>query len=488
MTPAAGMRPVKSLLFPPASQGAPSARVAGSFFYTVAGVVCQGIARFAFSLMVGHAAGKTVLGHANLVIALATFLVLCWPQSTATAVSKYVAMARGHDDGDAQLSATSFTARLALAGSLALAVLAFAVARVLLSIPAGQAGLGALLVVALGTYTYVRGLRYGNSHFATGAAWDLLSSAAALALLGVLLLGHHVTWVLAPLVLGNVAGTLAGWPRRHAPPDPSVRREIRHFVLWNSAQVVAAGGLLQLVLLLASPFATDAQLGDFAAAVSLATPLVLVSIALRTSMAPSIASAYASGDRAEARRRVDRIMRLMVVVFLPAFGIGIVWADQVLTVTYGSQFRSAHTLLVLLLLGVSVNSFNAAHVWLISTEPGGVRTLAGCNAAGLVTGLTVAVAASPHLGVRGAALGYLAGSTVSSLAAAAAVWRRECMRWGAPSVRLAVGYALVVIAAVTVPDGMALASRIGITAAFLAGWTVLNWSDIIDLVRPAARG
>ena len=102
----------------------------------------------------------------------------------------------------------------------------------------------------------------------------------------------------------------------------------------------------------------------------------MLSASMLTALSPSIARMYGAGDREGFRAQVDRIMRIMVAVFLPVFAVGIFWADALMLLVYGADYAAGGSLLVLLFAAVSCTSFNAATSRLSGTVAWGVKVLA----------------------------------------------------------------------------------------------------------------
>jgi len=468
---------VRTLLRPPPNLSDADASVASALTLTVVGVVTQGVARFGFGILVGRIAGKDLLGESNLALSLGTFLVLCWPQASGTAASKYIAMARGARDARQQAAVAAYTARLAAGSAAVLSVVAVVIAATTLGLDAAHSVQTGLFVLSLSAYNYVRGVRAGNNAFVTSAAWDAISASISLTLTLLVLLADWPTLVLIPLIVGYMSYAIAGWPRAGGSPSAALRWEIVSFVAWATVHVVAAGGLLQLTMLLVSRHATSSELGDYAAALTLATPAGLLAIVLRTALAPTVARMFAAGDLAGVRRRVDSMMRAMVAIFVPVFGVGILWSHTLLRVGFGDRFVGGSRLLVLLLLGVSFTAINASHLRLIGTVHSGVRTLAACNVFGLVCGVTVLEATAPDLGVEAGAWGYLVGSAISWLIAMAVVWRMDRMRWHLVVARMALGYSLA-LAGTAYVDDSAVARPALATAVLLLCWMLVSGPDI----------
>ncbi len=485
---------LRAALFPPPNHENTDNPLGSAFALTVLGVFVQGLSRFGYSFLVGNLLGREALGEVNVVISLAMFLILLWPQASGSAASKFIAMARGREDRDGQAAVASFTARSAAAGAGLLGASSVLLGAFLLDLSWGHALSAGLLVLAMSGYSFARGVRTGNNQFVTSTLWDTLSSFVTLTLLLLVLLGGWHWALLLPLATGYLCFALSSWPRRSADRlDPALRREVLIFTAWGSAHLVAASGLMQLSVIIGKTVDTDAALGLYSAAVSLATPASMLSSAMLIALSPSVARMFAAGDTAGLTRQVDTILRTMVVVFLPVFGVGILWAEPVLRLVYfgDPQFVDAEPLLVILFFAVSVTSFNAANSRLNGTEPWGIKVLAAANGAGLVLGLTTMLVLGPELGITAAALGYLVGSVCSAVLPLLVVWRLDRMRWGGVVLRVLVGYAMVLGALLLLGDEFRLLPGLVVTVAFLAAWAALNVRDLRPMLRTAgarARG
>lgn len=477
------MSRLRSILFPPPNHENTDNPLGSAFALTVVAVFVQGLSRFGYSVLVGRLLGRETLGEVNLTISLALFLVLLWPQASGTAASKFIAMARGRQDRDAQAATASFTATSASAGMALLSGSAVLYAAFVLQLSWGYAVSSGLLVLSLSAYNFVRGVRTGNNQFVTTTAWDTISSFLTLSLLLlVLLAGWH--WVLLlPLIVGYSVYALPAWPRRAgARLGRGQRREILLFTAWGSAHLVAATGLMQLSLVVGDHFATKAEVGLYAAAVALATPASMLSGAMLTALSPSVARMFSAGDTAGLTQQVDVILRTMVTVFLPVFGVGILWAEPVLLI-FGEEYLDAEPLLVLLFFAVSATSFNAANARLNGTEPWGIKALAGANAFGLVLGVTTMLLLGPELGVTASALGYLVGSLVSSVLPLLVVWRLDRLRWGGVLLRILAGYALVLGGLQVLGPQFRVLPTLAVTAVFLLVWAALSARDLRPMLR-----
>ena len=110
----------RGILFPPPNHENRDNPLGSSFALTVIAVFVQGLSRFGYSLLVGNMLGSEILGQVNLAISLALFLVLLWPQASGNAASKFIAMARGQQHREEQLSVAVYTSRTAALASACL--------------------------------------------------------------------------------------------------------------------------------------------------------------------------------------------------------------------------------------------------------------------------------------------------------------------------------------------------------------------------------
>ncbi|MCC5672499.1 lipopolysaccharide biosynthesis protein [Kocuria rhizophila] len=484
-SPAEAPRPTgrwRRILFPPPNHENSDNPIGSSFALTVIAVFVQGLSRFGYSLLVGNVLGSEILGQVNLAISLSLFLVLLWPQASGNAAAKFIAMARGQQRPDEQLAVAAYTSRVTAAATAGLSVVAVVVATRFLHLPWSYAVSAGLLVVGLSAYNYVRGVRTGNNQFVTTALWDCISSGITLTLLLVVLLGGLTPVLLLPLSLGYLVYAVPGWPRAAGARLPKqLRREITSFTAWAAVNILTASGLLQLSMMLGKLYDTPAAVGQYSAAVSIATPASMLSSSMLVALSPAVARMFTAGDLTGMKRQLDSILRLMVVVFLPVFGIGILWAGQIIHLLYNAragEFTQAAPLLVVLFFAVSATSFNASNSRLQGGESWGVRAMAACNALGLVLGIATILWWGPELGVMAAAIGYLVGCLVSSLGPLIVVWIHDRMAWTGLMARVLTGYALILVGLWFVHGHPGLGSTILATALFLVTWCAVSWRDI----------
>ncbi|HET8645311.1 MAG TPA: lipopolysaccharide biosynthesis protein, partial [Vicinamibacteria bacterium] len=230
-----------------------------------------------------------------------------------------------------------------------------------------------------------------------------------------------------------------------APARSLDRREIARYVALACLGTLASQGFLQGTQLLANAFAAPAEVGYFAAAVTLVAPMYFLPRALGLALFPAMSRAHGAGDVAEVRRQADVSTRALLAVLAPLFAAGILLAREALTLFGSARYAPGATVLQLMLAATfcavvavaAVNSLSSGrhvHVPVLSA-------VVGC-----LTGLATVAVLGPSLGAAGVGLGYLVGTTVTAGGPVVVAWRLHRMPWRAP-VLGALGCVLAALAA-----------------------------------------
>lgn len=240
---------------------------------------------------------------------------------------------------------------------------------------------------------------------------------------------------------GARAATLAGTDRGLG---RGLRREIDHFVLFGIAGAVAVTGFLQISMVVARLADTDGEAGQYAAALSLATPASLLAGSMSLVLFPAMAEAWGRGDREGFRRQGDHAMRLLVLLMVAVFGALVLVSRPLVRVVYGVDYAHASDLLPWLLFAVLAISVGVGAVTSLTTRSQrGVALSSAASAVGLVVGGIVWAVLAPGEGVRGVAMGYLIGTVVGTAVPVVLVWRQDRQRWAGLMLRAAAGIALL---------------------------------------------
>lgn len=376
--------------------------------YSLVGVLAQGLARFAYTAIVARLLGASALADVNLALAVAILLSLLWPTAAGNAAA---AFARGDD-----VRFERSLLRGVLISLIPLAAVGAAVAG-LVGGGAEAAVQTAMSTVAWSAYIFGRGVFIGGGRFRTAAVWDVVTGIGAIgALFGFIALGW-TSWILIPLIVGYlVFATVALATRNRAHASLSAgdgsRVRLTHFIVWNSLALIATNGLMQGSMVVASAFDTPARAGQFAAALSLATPVSMVAQAVTQAMLPRFGR-WSSLPETERLARVRRSTIVLGVLMAGGSLLVALVVPWVLPLVYGVAFTPAVPLaqgLMVAVFAFSMSVFFAAYLATV----GRARLSTGLTGIGSAVGVaTMLVVAATETGSVGAVVGAGAGMVVS---------------------------------------------------------------------------
>ncbi len=338
----------------------------------------------------------------------------------------------------------------------------------------------------------MRGVLFGAQQMARATTWDVISSVLGLAALAATLLaGVRGAALLLPVAASYLLYSLASWPWRvptHGPLAPALRRELDHFVLLGAAGSLASSGFLQLAMIVAR--ATDAQgAGQFAAAMSTATPASMLAASLSLVLLPSLSEALGTGDTERFRMMSDRANRVLITTMVAIFGSLALGARLVMTLLWGHRFAPESLLFPLLVLALLASNSSVASInALAARSRRGMLLTTLASISGLLTGVVVWWALIGRVGVLAVAIGYLAGTVVTNVVPLVAEWRVAGHAWAGLAVR-----SLSAVAAICVGLYLQRALSVPIwldpvvVAVFLAAWLLVSRRDVAPLLLRLRR-
>lgn len=455
------------------------------------GVVVQGVTRFITNVLIGRIGGPTVLGSVASAISTAQLFALLWPTTTGSAASKFIAQARGKGAPAEAAAVAAHLAKRTIQSGLALSILSVPVWTLIDHGGLAGAGTVAALIIGYSGYSFTRGLQFGAGQVPRATAWDLATSALGMmGVLALLIVGVRGIMVVLPLAAAYVLFALAGWPWGvHGRPAPALRREIDGFVALGVVGTVASAGFLQLSMIVARLSDGAASAGQYAAALTLATPASLFAMSFSLVLFPSMAEAWGRGDVEGFNRQTDRATRALVMTMTAVFGSMALCSPLIVSVVWGQRYSHAATLLPILLLAVLANTIGVACTnALTSRSHRGMVTSTVASLIGMAVGALSWAVLAPEWGTLGVAIGYLCGTMVIAAIPIVIVWRRDGHRWAGLALRLAAGLTLIVallIAERTFSTSLWLEPVIAL--AFVGGWLVLMGEDAKAILALARR-
>ena len=405
---------------------------------STAGVLVQGLSRFAFTAVIGRVMGPADLAHVSAWLSLALILSLLWPTGAGNAASQFLssAVARGHDPR---------RALRALEGSfwkscVVMVALAVPISVIWLGADAGDALAVAALVVTYSGYIFTRGVQIGLGRLVDTSVWDLVSALVTWALVVPVFVLDASTLLLWPITLGYAvfgirvlltahrghgaavmsgaglgtseqsnAGSASTVPTDTVPTDPVPTRVMWHTIRWNSLGLMASNGLIQFSMLFVFAVAPPVVAGLYAAAMALATPASMLSQAISQVLLARF-SQWAETEPATAHTRFVRVFVGMSVLLTVIFAAVAVASRLLLSLVFGEEYTGAALHLQILLVAVLAFSITlVVNAYLQTVGRTALATLASLS--GLVLGLVVMVVLVliGWSGPLGAASGVLAG-------------------------------------------------------------------------------
>jgi putative peptidoglycan lipid II flippase len=452
------------------------------------GLLAQGVLRFATSFLVGHIAGKSELGVVASAIATATILAVLWPTSTGSAASKFLARARGAGNADETKATAAHLRMRTIETSIFLGAISLPIWIVIDHGSWVEAVSVAGLTIAYSGYSFTRGVQFGAGQVPRATSWDLTSVTLGLAGLVVLLvLGVRGPALVLPLVLTYGLYTIAGWPyAAKGKPTKQRRRELDLFVVLGAVGSLASTGFLQLSQIAAKLSGGNADAGQYAAALNLATPASLLAASLGLVLLPSMAEAWGRADLAGFHAQTDRATRALAIVMVAIFGTIIVCSPLIISVVWGSRFAGAENILPVLVLAVLVTNLGLGSVNALTTRSQWGNALTTLSSIlGMGVGLAIWFIATPRMGIEGVALGYVCGTVVISGIPIGVAWRMGGHKWSLLFGKVLLGLALV--GALWVAEHVWHLPHLiepVLAIVFLAVWWLLNRADFARLPIP----
>lgn len=181
------------------------------------------------------------------------------------------------------------------------------------------------------------------------------------------------------------------------------RPELLRFGLWSMAYAGIAMMLYSIDVLLVRHFAGDHQTGLYAAAVQWSEFVWFVPIAIEGVMLQSTAQLWAHGQVERITQLMSRLMRYVALATAFLLLYVLVFAEHIVTVYFGADFRDAAVPLQLLIPGAF--AFSLARVMRpVIQARGGVVLLLKIIAAVTVVNVLLNVLLVPRWGASGAAV------------------------------------------------------------------------------------
>ena len=157
---------------------------------------------------------------------------------------------------------------------------------------------------------------------------------------------------------------------------------------------------------------TDMDTGLFAAPHRLYIVAVGGMAAITSAVYPILTDLYQK-DPEKFRRFQRKLVDYILLLFIPAAGLGIIASDRLMNLIFGTEYLPAASVLTIMLLTLPLLAMRSLYMFTLLSA-GYEKYAFPANMAGVIIQLIIAVNLVPTMGVEGAAIGMLAGELTSA--------------------------------------------------------------------------
>lgn len=395
------------------------------------GMLAQGVARFATAVVIGRLGGPSLLGLTQSALATGQLVSLFGPASAGSAASRFVASERGRGDAHGARAVAWFLFIFGLTTGFFLGVATLPFVVLTYGSDRSEAVVAGVSTFGISGYLVARGLHLGAGQVERSAVLDVCCAVTGVVGAGLLLIsGARTVWVVLPVALAFLLYTALSVPRARLTMPRSGLRILLSFIVLGAFGTLASAGLLQGSILVARHTGGVHAAGQYAAALTLATPISMLAGALSQALFPMLAEARARSDLEGARQQTIVATERLASLLVGAAGVLIIIADQLVQLVWGSEFADSSDAIRLLLVAVAANGLSVPSVNLLTSGSNrGMAISALSSVAGAATAIAAWSVLIPIVGADGVAGGYMIGVLVIAGVPVVVVGRRHRLAW-----------------------------------------------------------
>lgn len=400
--------------------------------FSLLATLLSGVGKFLFALIVGRVLGPSALGLTQSVIATANLASLCLPTTSGAAASKYVSQEIALGRKDFEIS--GITNHLFKRVIQSIIVVSIFVAIGLLTTQNTNIVIilvSVMLIVAVSLQVFVRGLYFGTSQLRSLFWGELFVNIFILVgTLVLLFLGVKPVWLLTPMILAIIVWIVLSYPFGNGLKlEKSVSKQVDIFLLIGSWGTLASAGFMQASVLFSTIVGGFVYAGQYAAAMTLSTPIGLLSGAVASVLFPELSKYNVLGNVALISRKLVQTIQLLSTLSIGIFGVMALSARSIMMIIWGNNFQQTGEILIWLTFSMAITAIAApAVVSLTSHSNRGMLVSAISSTIGLLLGLSVwligSLAKVPEL----IPVGYAAGAFVIAAIPFVISWRKYQLR------------------------------------------------------------
>ena len=382
--------------------------------YTFASLAISALVQFVLRIFLAHYMGDSDLGLYTLTWTIYSFAMIFAAFGIGQGITKYVAESREDTPRTSELLTSGLIASFAIGCLMALVLYASAsvIADRFFHMPELAAMLRIVSIVVpfiaveKATLGFLNGLRRMRLFAIINISQNVLIVVLTLVLA---LRGYGLKGATWGLVLPTVVVSLYSVFNLR---DSVARTRLSSLVtalkplLIFGVFVVAANAVAmietQVDAVMIGHYMTAADVGVYAAAVTLSQAILLPSRAVQVITGPTMATFWGKGDKAGIEKEANDVLKYTAVFIIPMAFVAIMLGPDLLRVLFGKSFMSATDSLSILLIGTG---FSATWAGLASTlsSTAFVRVAFILSSVSMMVNLLLNALLVPHFGINGAA-------------------------------------------------------------------------------------
>ena len=405
----------------------------------IATKVAPGLATLAINLLIGRVGGAALLGLTQTATSTATLVALLYPAPAAAAASRFVSAAVAEGSNDRAMRIASYLARrvlLATAGFVVAILVGAAIFRVLDESIIQVTG---VITLGISLRIFIEGLHFGGGEGRRLAQWSVAVGIFGVLCTGALLLvGVRSPWVIAPMAIANLLFVAFSWPISSAFRFSKAERSGIHQFIWiGTVGTLASAGFAQATTLVAIATVGVVFAGEYAAGLTLTTPLSILAVAVSATLFPALSALTAGKATTRVRSHIIDATSLMVTIMGSATCVLFILAEPLIALIWGPGFERTSWIVLFLITSVFATAVAVPSVTsLTSSSNAGMKISALSSLTGAAVGVFFWIATIPWSAEIGVMLGCMVASVLSASIPYAIVWKQYKLAWSGQTLAL----------------------------------------------------
>ena len=340
-------------------------RLARGTLFNIAARIAYLVCGYAIYVLIGRVLGPKEYGIIGVVFSLLNFFYIFLKNGVPQATTKYIG-----GDASSAYAVMSTAMKIQLVWGIFLFLAAFGGAKIISMVVLNDVQLtpylrlASITLIPLAVYAIYEGALVGIREFFKSALGMALTSIVRLVLVcASLALGFGIDGVLGGYVLAAIVGTFV--VRLFCNLAKSGRKFDARKILSFALPLAITGGMMAILMnidsiLVKRIMGSDAQVGFYFSAATLAHALFQVFGTFGITLLPSIACSYGNGDHQLSRKYVREVFRYILIISIPLAAVISATSTELVTSIYGEAFRQAGPPLSILIWASSLFGLSAA--------------------------------------------------------------------------------------------------------------------------------